>query len=83
MATFACSNKRSREAITFVDLIIPEITWEQKVTDVATYDIDVFVIGDDWEGKFDFLADQCTVKYLPRTPEISSTTIRNTLSPDS
>jgi glycerol-3-phosphate cytidylyltransferase len=63
-------------AITYVDEVIPEGTWEQKRTDVATHDIDVFVMGSDWEGKFDFLKDQCEVVYLPRTEGISSTEVK-------
>lgn len=65
------------EAIKYVDLVIPEETWEQKVSDVKKYGVDVFVMGDDWEGKFDFLSEYCKVSYLPRTPDISSTMVRN------
>ena len=61
------------EAIKYVDMVIPETNWEQKVTDVQKYEIDTFVMGDDWEGKFDFLKDYCNVVYLPRTPNVSST----------
>ena len=68
------------EAIRYVDLVIPEENWEQKKTDVAKYGVDVFVIGDDWEGKFDFLKEQCEVVYLPRTKEISTTKIKSDLS---
>lgn len=64
------------EAIRYVDLVIPENTWEQKVDDVRLYGIDVFTMGHDWTGKFDFLKDQCEVVYLERTPSISSTQIR-------
>ena len=72
--------KRLLEAIRYVDLVIPENSWEQKVHDVQEYHIDTFVIGDDWEGKFDFLKDEgCEVVYLPRTPEISSSQIREDL----
>lgn len=67
------------EAIRYVDLVIPEETWEQKIEDVVNYKADVFVIGDDWKGKFDFLKDYCEVKYLSRTPEISTTKIKNDL----
>lgn len=67
------------EAIRYVDLVIPECSWDQKAVDVEKYDIDTFVIGDDWEGKFDFLKSQCEVVYLPRTPEISSTKIKEEL----
>ena len=65
------------EAIRFVDLVIPENSWEQKLSDVKLYHIDTFVMGDDWEGKFDFLKDHCDVVYLPRTPEISTTKIKH------
>lgn len=71
--------KRMVEALRCVDLVIPETCWEQKVTDVQKYEIDTFVMGDDWEGKFDFLKDYCEVVYLPRTPEISTTQIKNDL----
>lgn len=68
------------EAIRYVDLVIPEENWEQKRTDVHEYHIDTFVIGDDWEGKFDFLREEgCEVVYLPRTPEISTTKIKKDL----
>lgn len=67
------------EAIRYVDLVIPETCWEQKKTDVKEYHIDTFVIGDDWEGKFDFLKPDCEVVYLPRTKEISSTQIKKDL----
>ena len=57
--------------------MIPEESWDQKKTDVHEYHIDTFVIGDDWEGKFDFLKDEdVEVVYLPRTPEISTTQIK-------
>lgn len=68
--------KRMLEAIRYVDLVIPEETWEQKPDDVQRYHIDVFVMGDDWEGKFDELEEHCEVVYLPRTPEISTTQIK-------
>ena len=68
------------EAIRYVDLVIPESGWEQKKTDVHEYHIDTFVIGDDWTGKFDFLGKEgCSVVYLPRTPEISTTQIKRDL----
>ena len=71
--------KKMLEAIRYVDLVIPEENWEQKMTDVDKYDIDVFVMGDDWKGKFDFLKEKCEVIYLPRTPEISTTKIKSDL----
>ena len=67
------------EAIRYVDQVVPEESWEQKRTDVLKYGADVFVIGDDWKGKFDFLRDVCEVVYLPRTPEISTTQIKQSL----
>ena len=71
--------KMMLEAIRYVDLVVPEENWEQKNTDVVKYGADVFVIGDDWKGKFDFLKDKCEVVYLPRTPEISTTQIKQSL----
>ena len=69
------------EAIRYVDLVIPEESWEQKRADVHLYHVDTFVMGDDWEGKFDFLKEEgCEVVYLPRTPEISTTQIKAELS---
>lgn len=71
--------KRLLEAIRYVDLVIPENCWEQKVNDVKEFRVDTFVIGDDWQGKFDFLKSYCEVIYLPRTPEISTTQIKENL----
>lgn len=68
------------ESIRYVDLVIPETSWNQKRSDVHEYHIDTFVMGDDWAGKFDFLKEDCEVIYLPRTPEISTTKIKNELS---
>lgn len=69
------------ESIRYVDLVIPEENWEQKAHDMHMYDVDVFVMGDDWEGRFDFLKDEgVEVVYLPRTPEISTTQIKNDLN---
>lgn len=70
------------EAIKYVDEVIPETDWEQKKTDVEKYNIDTFVMGDDWKGQFDFLKDQCEVVYLPRTEGISTTQIKNDLNND-
>ena len=61
------------EACRYVDLVIPETNWEQKPEDIKKYQADVFVMGDDWKGKFDYLSSLCEVVYLPRTPEVSST----------
>lgn len=71
--------KKLLESIRYVDLVIPERNWEQKTTDVQEYKIDTFVIGSDWKGKFDFLQDYCEVVYLERTPEISTTKIKEDL----
>lgn len=73
--------KHLLEAIRYVDLVIPEERWEQKVTDITKYQIDTFVMGDDWEGKFDFIEEQtiAQVVYLSRTPEISTSQIKEDL----
>ena len=71
--------KQLLEAIRYVDLVIPEENWEQKVSDVKEFRVDTFVMGDDWKGKFDFLKEYCDVVYLPRTPEISTTQIKEDL----
>lgn len=76
--------KRLVEAIRYVDLVIPEESWEQKVQDMHEYHIDVFVMGDDWKGKFDYLEKEgVEVVYLPRTPEISSSQIKSDLGENS
>lgn len=72
--------KMMLEAIKYVDEVIPETSWDQKLSDVKKHNIDVFVMGDDWEGKFDYLKDYCEVIYLPRTKDISTTDIKNDLS---
>ena len=65
------------ESIRYVDLVIPEESWEQKVSDMHEYHIDTFVMGDDWKGKFDYLKNEgVDVVYLSRTPEISTTQIK-------
>ena len=68
--------KQLLEAIRYVDLVIPEESWEQKISDVKEFKVDTFVIGDDWTGKFDYLKEYCDVVYLSRTPEISTTQIK-------
>ncbi len=68
------------EAIRYVDLVIPEESWEQKKSDIKEFRIDTFVMGNDWEGKFDELKELCEVVYLPRTPEISTTQIKKDLN---
>jgi len=68
------------ENIKFVDEVISEKSWEQKIDDIKKHQIDVFIMGEDWKGKFDFLKDYCEVVYLPRTENISSTDIKIVLS---
>ena len=68
--------KKLVEAVRYVDLVIPEENWDQKISDVKEYHVDTFVMGDDWKGKFDFLKDYCEVVYLPRTEGISTTKIK-------
>lgn len=67
------------EAIKYVDEVILENSWEQKIDDIQKHNIDIFVMGDDWKGKFDFLKDYCEVVYLPRTDGISTTQIKKEL----
>ncbi len=68
------------ESIRYVDLVIPEVCWEQKPEDIKLYHADVFVMGDDWTGRFDDLQKEgVEVVYLPRTPEISTTQIKTVL----
>lgn len=71
--------KKLLESIRYVDLVIPENNWDQKIDNIKEFKIDVFVIGNDWKGKFDFLKDYCEVVYLNRTPEISTTKIKEDL----
>lgn len=71
--------KRMLESIRYVDLVIPENDWNQKRKDIIQYQVDVVVMGDDWDGKFDDLSDLCEVKYLPRTKGISTTKIKEDL----
>jgi glycerol-3-phosphate cytidylyltransferase len=72
--------KHDLEALRYVDLVIPEKHWEQKTDDVRLFQVDVFTMGDDWTGKFDFLKTQCEVTYFDRTPSISSRQIRKIMS---
>lgn len=67
-------------SLAFVDKVIPESSWEQKVANIQDLDIDIFAIGSDWEGKFDHLKDYCEVVYLPRTEGISSSQIKGQLN---
>ena len=67
------------ESIKYVDVVIAENSWEQKIEDILKYDINVFVIGDDWKGKFDFLKEHCKVVYLTRTENVSTTGLKDSL----
>lgn len=71
--------KKILESIRYVDLVIPEINWEQKIQDVKNHSVDIFVMGDDWAGEFDFLKQFCKVVYLSRTEGISTTAIKDDL----
>jgi len=68
------------EAIRYVDEVIPEHNWEQKKNDVTDHKVDLFVMGNDWQGKFDELKELCEVVYLERTPSISSTAIKKIIA---
>ena len=71
--------KHLLEAVRYVDLVIPEKSWDQKVHDIQLYQIDLLVMGSDWESKFDFLKEYCEVRYFPRTVEISTSQIKSNL----
>ena len=64
----------------YVDFVFPESEWGQKVKDVVKYNVDIFAMGNDWEGKFDELKEYCEVIYLSRTEDVSTTQIKNKLS---
>ena len=68
------------EAIKYVDMVIPENDWKQKVIDIKKYNVDIFAMGHDWEGKFDELKEYCKVVYLPRTEGISTTALKQQLN---
>lgn len=74
------ARKTILESIRYVDEVIPEFNWEQKIKDVVENQVDVFVMGDDWAGQFDFLKEYCEVVYLPRTEGISTTKIKTDLN---
>jgi len=67
------------EAIRYVDEVIPENSWDQKIDDIKKHNVDIFVMGDDWESRFDYLKDYCEVVYLPRTVGISTSKIKKDL----
>ncbi len=68
------------KSIKYVDKVIPEKNWNQKVTDVQKHKVDIFAIGDDWKGEFDFLEEHCKVVYLERTKDISTTQLKRSLT---
>lgn len=72
--------KELLESLTYVSKVIPEKDWSQKVTDVIEHNVDIFIMGDDWAGKFDFLKEYCEVEYLTRTEGISSTDLKHLLN---
>lgn len=71
--------KAKIKSLPYVDKVIKEKNWNQKETDIKKYQAKYFVIGDDWKGEFDNLNEICQVIYLPRTPNISSTLIKETI----
>lgn len=75
------TRKKMLEAIRYVDLVIPENCWEQKIDDVKNYHIDTVVMGGDWAGsdKFDYLKDYCQLVFLERTPGVSTSQIKDDL----
>lgn len=73
------NRKTVLESIRFVDEVFPEESWDQKIGDIQRFAADIFVMGEDWAGKFDFLSEWCEVVYLPRTADISTTEIKQSL----
>lgn len=78
-----CNNVLERveavKATGLADQIIIEDYFGQKIDDIQRYNVDIFAIGSDWEGKFDYLQEYCKVVYLPRTEGVSSTMLREKL----
>ena len=68
------------EAIQYVDKVIPEKNWEQKRKDILSNKIQIFTIGDDWEGNFDELSDICKIVYIERTKGISTSNLKENLA---
>lgn len=71
--------KEFLDNIKYVNKVIKEESWDQKVSDIIKYKIDILIMGDDWKGKFDYLKEYCEVVYLPRTECISTTEIKKLL----
>lgn len=76
------TRKEMLEAVRYVDLVIPENDWNQKISDVIKYQVDIVVMGSDWEGdeRFEILRDYCDVVYLDRTEGVSTTKIKQELN---
>lgn len=66
--------------IKYVDMVIPELSWDQKSRDIIDHEVDIFAMGDDWKGKFDHLSTMCSVIYLSRTEGISTSIIRESIA---
>ena len=66
-------------SVRYVDEVIAEHQWDQKIADVQQHQVDIFVMGSDWQGKFDFLKPYCEVVYLPRTDNFSSTDLKKAI----
>ncbi len=67
------------KSIRYVDKVIPEKNWDQKKDDILKYNVDIFAMGSDWEGKFDYLRKYCEVIYLERTKDVSTTELKESL----
>lgn len=65
----------------YVDEVFPEETWEQKLSDIKKFNANIFAMGDDWSGKFDYLQEEtgCLVTYVARTPGVSTTDLKGVL----
>lgn len=76
------TRKEMLEAIRYVDLVIPENDWNQKISDVEKYQVDIVVMGSDWIGdeRFEILRGHCEVVYLDRTEGVSTTKIKQELN---
>ena len=74
--------KEYLESLQYVDLVIPEKVWDQKKEDILNNNVDLLVMGDDWDGNFDYLKEFCEVIYLPRTRGISTTAIKEIMKQD-
>ena len=75
------TRRKMLEAIRYVDLVVPENSWEQKINDIKEYHVDITVMGGDWAGsdKFEYLQDYCELVYLPRTEGVSTSKIKKEL----